>query len=137
MTSLPGFEPGTFGLEVQRAIHCATGTVIYNEHNFLIFIRYVLDSPITLICSELFVAPLFFECMQIGVTPNALYQMSFDLNWSKMSSHHHCVLATMYCWICSWQNSSGNLVEAKSDKIRFLSNNPMLLTYFKIISNIF
>ena len=24
--SLPGFEPGTFGLEVQRAIHCATGT---------------------------------------------------------------------------------------------------------------
>ena len=25
--SLPGFEPGTFGLEVQRAIHCATGTV--------------------------------------------------------------------------------------------------------------
>ncbi|KAF8786206.1 Leukocyte surface antigen CD53 like protein [Argiope bruennichi] len=26
-SSLPGFEPGTFGLEVQRAIHCATGTV--------------------------------------------------------------------------------------------------------------
>ena len=26
--SLPGFEPGTFGLEVQRAIHCATGTVV-------------------------------------------------------------------------------------------------------------
>ena len=25
--SLPGFEPGTFGLEVQRAIHCATGTL--------------------------------------------------------------------------------------------------------------
>ena len=24
---MPGFEPGTFGLEVQRAIHCATGTV--------------------------------------------------------------------------------------------------------------
>ena len=28
--SLPGFEPGTFGLEVQRAIHCATGTVMHN-----------------------------------------------------------------------------------------------------------
>ena len=26
VASLPGFEPGTFGLEVQRAIHCATGT---------------------------------------------------------------------------------------------------------------
>ena len=26
LVSLPGFEPGTFGLEVQRAIHCATGT---------------------------------------------------------------------------------------------------------------
>ena len=26
--SLPGFEPGTFGLEVQRAIHCATGTLV-------------------------------------------------------------------------------------------------------------
>ena len=28
MSSLPGFEPGTFGLEVQRAIHCATGTFL-------------------------------------------------------------------------------------------------------------
>ena len=28
LSSLPGFEPGTFGLEVQRAIHCATGTEI-------------------------------------------------------------------------------------------------------------
>ena len=28
LSSLPGFEPGTFGLEVQRAIHCATGTVM-------------------------------------------------------------------------------------------------------------
>ena len=27
-SSLPGFEPGTFGLEVQRAIHCATGTLL-------------------------------------------------------------------------------------------------------------
>ena len=27
-SSQPGFEPGTFGLEVQRAIHCATGTDI-------------------------------------------------------------------------------------------------------------
>ena len=27
--SPPGFEPGTFGLEVQRAIHCATGTASY------------------------------------------------------------------------------------------------------------
>ncbi len=27
MSSQPGFEPGTFGLEVQRAIHCATGTL--------------------------------------------------------------------------------------------------------------
>ncbi|GFV13500.1 hypothetical protein TNCV_1764831 [Trichonephila clavipes] len=26
-TSLVGFEPTTFGLEVQRAIHCATGTL--------------------------------------------------------------------------------------------------------------
>ena len=26
LVSLPGFEPGTFGLEVQRAIHCANGT---------------------------------------------------------------------------------------------------------------
>ena len=24
--SQPGFEPGTFGLEIQRAIHCATRT---------------------------------------------------------------------------------------------------------------
>ena len=29
--SLPGFEPGTFGLEVQRAIHCATGTQLHNR----------------------------------------------------------------------------------------------------------
>jgi hypothetical protein len=28
LSSQPGFEPGTFGLEVQRAIHCATGTLI-------------------------------------------------------------------------------------------------------------
>ena len=27
--SLPGFEPGTFGLEIQRAIHCATRTMSY------------------------------------------------------------------------------------------------------------
>ena len=26
-SSQPGLEPGTFGLEVQRAIHCATGTL--------------------------------------------------------------------------------------------------------------
>ena len=29
--SLPGLEPGTFGLEVQRAIHCATGTLMQNN----------------------------------------------------------------------------------------------------------
>lgn len=28
---LPGLEPGTFGLEFQRAIHCATGAT----HNFV------------------------------------------------------------------------------------------------------
>ena len=26
LSSLVGFEPTTFGLEVRRAIHCATGT---------------------------------------------------------------------------------------------------------------
>ncbi len=31
VASLPGFEPGTFGLEVQRAIHCATGTAYLNH----------------------------------------------------------------------------------------------------------
>ena len=30
-SSQPGLEPGTFGLEVQRAIHCATGT-LQNYH---------------------------------------------------------------------------------------------------------
>ena len=27
LLSQPGFEPGTFGLEIQRAIHCATRTM--------------------------------------------------------------------------------------------------------------
>ena len=38
--SLPGFEPGTFGLEVQRAIHCATGTDILFDfyHKYLAYI---------------------------------------------------------------------------------------------------
>ncbi len=26
---LAGFEPATFGLEVQRAIHCATGAEVF------------------------------------------------------------------------------------------------------------
>ncbi len=32
--SLAGFEPATFGLEVQRAIHCATGTASGNALDF-------------------------------------------------------------------------------------------------------
>ena len=38
-TSLVGFEPTAFGLEVQRAIHCATGTQkrkLFTEINKLI-----------------------------------------------------------------------------------------------------
>ena len=34
--SQPGFEPGTFGLEIQRAIHCATRTTSY-EHTLLLY----------------------------------------------------------------------------------------------------
>ena len=34
--SQPGFEPGTFGLEIQRAIHCATRTMRY-EHTLLLY----------------------------------------------------------------------------------------------------
>ena len=37
--SLPGFEPGTFGLEVQRAIHCATGTNFKVKWLFLLLHR--------------------------------------------------------------------------------------------------
>ena len=33
-SSQPGFEPGTFGLEVQRAIHCATETLWFEEVTF-------------------------------------------------------------------------------------------------------
>ena len=29
-----GFEPATFGLEVQRAIHCATGTGVTKMKSF-------------------------------------------------------------------------------------------------------
>ncbi len=37
MSSHPGVEPGTFGLEVQRAIHCANGTCLFKiESYFLI-----------------------------------------------------------------------------------------------------
>ena len=38
-SSLVGFEPTAFGLEVQRAIHCATGTqkkTLFTEINKLI-----------------------------------------------------------------------------------------------------
>ena len=43
-----GVEPRTFGLEVQRAIHCATGTVLfkYGKINFQ-FLNYLFRSPYT------------------------------------------------------------------------------------------
>ena len=54
--SLPGFEPGTFGLEVQRAIHCATGTTSMRGAGSMEFetgVRFITLAPISLAsCQE-------------------------------------------------------------------------------------
>ena len=42
-SSQPGFEPGTLGVEVQRAIHCATGTW-YDRGSQLTWIGAIISS---------------------------------------------------------------------------------------------
>ena len=42
MSSLVGFEPTTFGLEVRRAIHCATETLLSIQNNYLGFSYHFL-----------------------------------------------------------------------------------------------
>ena len=49
-----GFEPATFGLEVQRAIHCATGTGC--ENDVIINFKLIL---LTLNQREIAVLPWF------------------------------------------------------------------------------
>ena len=41
-----GLEPTTFGLEVQRAIHCATGAVMINRNEQIM--NFTIDHPIIL-----------------------------------------------------------------------------------------